>query len=202
MTPVFSSTMQYLVLNPTWTVPPTILKEDLIPEVRKNSQALAKKNIKVYDRQGNPMNTDSIDWTNNKVFSYTYRQDAGKSNALGVVKFMFPNSYGVYLHDTPSKELFERTERAFSSGCIRVQKPLDLAVYLLSDQPDYPAKEINRIIGTGITQTIMLKHKPEVYLLYLTSWVDDFGRLNFRNDIYSRDKRLIDALNSEPVFDL
>lgn len=202
MTPVFSATMQYLVFNPTWTVPPTILKEDLIPEIRKDKQTLANKNIKVYDNQGNQINADSIDWLSNKVFSYTYRQDAGKSNALGVVKFMFPNPYNVYLHDTPSKELFERTERAFSSGCIRVQKPLELAVYLLRNQPQYDIKHITKIIESGATQTVILKNRPEVYLLYLTAWIDDNGRLNFRKDIYNRDKKLIEALASKPVYDL
>ncbi len=202
MTPVFSSTMQYMVFNPTWTVPPTILKEDLIPEMQKDNQTLTKKNIKVYDSEGDLMFIDSIDWKSPKVFSYTYRQDAGITNALGVVKFMFPNPYNVYLHDTPSKELFDRTERAFSSGCIRVQKPLELATYLLSDQPKYNRKSIDNIIASGITQTVILKSKPEVYLLYLTAWVDDSGRINFRKDIYNRDKKLIEALYSKPVYDL
>ncbi len=201
-TPVFSSTMQYLVFNPSWTVPPTIIKEDLIPELRKNTQYLANKNIFVYDNQGKRLNADSIDWNSNKVYSYTYRQEPGKNNALGAVKFMFPNKYSIYLHDTPSKELFERTERAFSSGCIRVQQPLDLAAYLLREQSNFSIKEIKKIVETAKTQTIFLKSKPEVFLLYLTSWVDENGEFNFRKDIYERDKKLFIALSEKPVFDI
>ena len=202
MTPVFSSTMQYIVLNPTWTVPPTILREDLIPEIRKNKLALSQKNIKVYDQQGKPLDPDSVDWSDRQVFSYIYRQDAGQGNALGQVKFMFPNPFNVYLHDTPHKELFQRTERAFSSGCIRVQKPLELAEYLLRDQPEYSKGQIRRIIESGVTQTVMLKKRPEVFLLYLTAWVDGNGGINFRRDIYERDRKLIDALAATPVYDL
>ncbi len=201
-TPVFSSTMQYLVFNPTWTVPPTILKNDLIPEVRKNKGYLMQKNIFVYDASGSRLNPDSIDWKSNKVFSYTYRQEPGKQNALGVVKFMFPNSFNVYLHDTPSKELFEKTERAFSSGCIRVQKPLELAEYLLQDQPRWNKKAVQTVVESSVTQTVMLNSKPEVYLLYLTSWVDKAGQLNFRKDIYERDDILYKALIANPVYDL
>jgi len=202
MTPVFSSTMQYIVINPTWTVPPTILREDLIPEIRKNNLALTQKNIKVYDQQGKPLDSDSVDWSGSEVFSYIYRQDPGKGNALGQVKFMFPNPFNVYLHDTPNKELFQRTERAFSSGCIRVQKPLELAEYLLRDQPEYSAREIRRIIESGVTKTVMLNSKPDVFLLYLTAWVDGNGEMNFRRDIYGRDKKLIEALDAIPEYDL
>ena len=201
-TPVFSSTMQYIVFNPTWTVPPTILTNDLIPEIRKNKNYLTQKNINVYDAAGKKLNPDSIDWKSKKVISYTYRQEPGKQNALGVVKFMFPNNFNVYLHDTPSKELFEKTERAFSSGCIRVQKPLELAEYLLRDQSRWNKQFIQNVVESAITQTVMLNSKPEVYLLYLTAWVDDFGKLNFRKDIYERDENLYKALTADPVYDL
>ncbi len=199
MTPVFTATMQYLVLNSTWTVPPTILKKDIIPEIRKDRQTLTRKNIKVYDNSGNLIDTSKVDWTSHDVFSYTYRQDAGATNALGAVKFMFPNSYDVYLHDTPSKELFNQTDRAFSSGCIRVQKPLELAEYLLNDADKYSLEQLNKIIATGATQTVLLKEKPQVFLLYFTSWVDEDGTVNFRKDIYNRDAALIKALKQSPT---
>lgn len=201
-TPVFSSTMQYLVLNPTWTVPPTILSNDVLPEVRRNSSYLSSKNIFVYNQKGVKMNTDSIDWRNNKVLSYIYRQEPGKNNALGAVKFIFPNKFNVYLHDTPSRELFEKTERALSSGCIRVQKPLELAEFLLRDQPGYSLDDLKKITETSKTITVMLKKKPEVYLLYLTAWVNESGEVNFRKDIYSRDERLFKALQDDPVHDV
>ena len=202
MTPVFASTMQYIVLNPTWTVPPTILREDLIPEIRKNILALNQKNIRVYDQKGIYLNPDSVDWSDKQVYTYIYRQGPGMGNALGQVKFMFPNPFNVYLHDTPNKELFQRMERAFSSGCIRVQKPFELTQYLLRDQPEYSSQEIRRIVESGVTQTVMLKNRPEVFLLYLTAWVDDTGELNFRRDTYERDRKIIEALVARPEFDL
>lgn len=198
-TPVFSSTMQYIVFNPTWTVPPTILKNDLIPAVSKNSNYLKDKNIFVYDSKGAKVDQSLINWKSSEAMSYTYRQDPGKINSLGAVKFIFPNSDNVYLHDTPTKELFDKTERAFSSGCIRVQKPLELAELLLVDQPKWTKETINKTIETGATQTVYLSTKPEVFLLYLTSWVDDNGIINFRSDIYERDQNIYNALNEEPM---
>ncbi len=201
-TPVFSSTMQYIVFNPTWTVPPTILKNDLIPEIIKNKEYLTRKKIDVYNSFGEKLNPDSIDWKSKIVYSYTYRQEPGKDNALGLVKFVFPNKFNVYLHDTPGKELFNKTERAFSSGCIRVQQPLELAEYLLKDQKGYSLQELRKITETAKTQTVILCGKPEVYLLYLTTWVDDNSQINFRKDIYERDDRLYKALNAKPVYDI
>lgn len=201
-TPVFSSSLQYLVFNPTWTIPPTILKNDVIPEVRKKTSYLAQRNIFVYNNQGVKLNVDSIDWTSSKVYSFTYRQEPGKTNALGSVKFMFPNDFNVYLHDTPSKELFEKTERAFSSGCIRVHKPLELAEYLLRDHSGYSLSEIQKIVETSKTQTVILNRKPEVYLIYLTTWLNEHDVLNFRKDIYNRDERLYNALQDKPVYDI
>ncbi len=201
-TPVFSSTMQYLVLNPTWTVPPTILTKDVLPEVRKNKSYLTQKNIFVYNKSGNKLNIDSIDWRKDNVLDFTYRQEPGKSNALGAVKFIFPNKFNVYLHDTPSRELFDKTERAFSSGCIRVENPLELAEFLLRDKEGFSLKELQRIVETSKTVTVILKSLPEVYLLYLTTWVDNSGLINFRKDIYNRDQRLYNALQEKPEYDV
>ncbi|UCF90068.1 MAG: L,D-transpeptidase family protein, partial [Desulfobacterales bacterium] len=134
-TPVFRSDIKYLVLNPTWTVPPGILRKDILPAVKKNPNYLIERNINVIDRQGNIINQDAIDWSQypKKRFPYMLRQDPGPRNALGLIKIMFPNKHLVYLHDTPSRSLFEREDRTFSSGCIRVEKPFELAELLLDN---------------------------------------------------------------------
>lgn len=201
-TPVFSSTLDYVVFNPTWTIPPTILRNDVIPSIKRDSDYLNRNRIGVYNNRGVRLDPDTINWDRSDIYSFTYRQEPGRANALGLVKFMFPNSFSVYLHDTPARELFGRTERAFSSGCIRVDKPLELAGYLLQDQPGYSQADINRIIDSGITTTVMLNQKPQVYLIYLTTWVDDSGRIQFRKDIYNRDERLYKALREKPVYDI
>jgi murein L,D-transpeptidase YcbB/YkuD len=201
-TPVFRSLMEYLEINPTWTVPPTILKNDLIPAIRKNVSYLAEKRISVFSQDGKNLNPDSVNWNSNSVFSYTYRQEPGKSNALGSIKFMFPNSYSVYLHDTPSRELFNKTERAFSSGCIRVEKPIELAELLLENQEKWSQASIRKVIETNKTQTVRLTRKPDVYLLYWTAWVDQEGRPHFSKDLYDRDQSVYNALKSKPVYDV
>ncbi|MEQ9188130.1 MAG: L,D-transpeptidase family protein [Cryomorphaceae bacterium] len=196
-TPVFSSTMQYIVLNPTWTVPPTILNNDVLPAVRKDVEYLNTKGLQVLDNNGNALDPSTIDWNSPSVKSYTYRQPAGKNNALGAVKFMFPNSFNIYLHDTPSKELFSKSERAFSSGCIRVENPLDLAKHLIKSDGFWTDDAIDIAVKSGKTQTIPIKEKPMVYLLYWTAWTSPDGLVQFRKDIYNRDRKLIEALNED-----
>ena len=204
-TPVFSSKMTYIVLNPYWTVPPTILFNDILPELKKNPGYLSTKNIKVLDGYGSDasvLDPYSIDWSqlSQNYFPYVLRQDPGPTNALGVVKFMFPNKYNIYMHDTPSKELFNRADRAFSSGCIRVEKPLELAQYLLSTDPNWDMSKIQSTIKSGEEQTIVLKKPINVHILYLTSWVEN-GQAHFRKDLYERDQPVLNALLSEaPTF--
>ncbi|NJN45947.1 MAG: L,D-transpeptidase family protein [Candidatus Competibacteraceae bacterium] len=128
-----------------------------------------------------------------KNFPYRLRQDPGPSNALGRVKFMFPNPYSVYLHDTPSRSLFARDQRTFSSGCIRVAEPIELAEYLLKDDPRWNRKKILSATRGKQQRTVHLAEKIPVYLLYWTAWVDEDGTVNFRDDIYQRDRRLTRA---------
>jgi len=134
-TPIFKSAIDHVVLNPTWTVPPTILDKDVLPAVKKDRGYLAKHGLEVIDRSGRPVPVASIDFSrySGRNFPYMIRQGAGDDNALGQVKIMFPNPYLVYLHDTPSKALFDKDERAFSSGCIRTERPLELVELLLAD---------------------------------------------------------------------
>ncbi len=200
-TPVFSGKMTYMVVNPTWTVPPTILFNDLIPAVQKDITYLANKNMKVLTNSDGvltPVDPNTIDWASmsRDYFPYTVRQEPGPDNALGAVKFMFPNPYNIYIHDTPSRELFNRTERIFSSGCIRLNKPMEFAQYLIGNEPG--RKEILRkAIETGNEQTIILIEPVTVHIQYLTSWVEN-GMINFRRDIYERDSDVLKALKSGP----
>lgn len=192
-TPVFNAAMSYLVFSPTWTIPPTILKNDVLPSVRKNSAYLAEKNMRVLDHSGNTIDPHTINWEkiSGPDFPYLIRQEPGPSNPLGSVKFMFPNEYDVYIHDTPSKELFYREDRALSSGCIRIQKPYELAQLLLNDQPLWTDERIRSAMQQNQEQLVQLNRKIPVIILYLTCWTDSNRRENIRNDIYSRDAELL-----------
>ena len=195
-TPIFRSDLSYLVFNPTWTVPPGILANDILPAQRRNPSYLEKKGLRVIDSAGRVVPTSSIDWahTTPKNFRYQIRQDPGPDNSLGRVKFMFPNAYSVYLHDTPHRELFEKDARAFSSGCIRVQNPLDLAALLLEGQSGWDRAAIDGAVQAGTTRTVTLAHKIPVLLSYWTAWTDSEGRLQLRSDVYGRDPRVAAGL--------
>lgn len=188
-TPLFRSEITYLVLNPTWTVPPTILKNDILPAQRRDPSYLERKGLRVIDASGRVVPTASIDWahTTAKNFRYALRQDPGPDNALGRIKFMFPNSYSVYMHDTPTQSIFERSTRAESSGCIRIENPLELATLLLEGQPGWDRAALERAIAEGRTRSLTLEHRVPVLLAYWTAWVDLEGRLQLRSDVYDRD---------------
>ena len=191
-TPIFKSSMKYLVFNPTWTVPPTILRQDILPRVREDPGYLASKNIAVIDNSGAVIDPFDIDWPNLRGFPYRLVQGPGPTNALGLVKFIFPNEHFVFLHDTPSQALFERQDRAFSSGCIRVESPFDLASLLLGEEWDL--ERIDAVIQSEVTQTVFLEEPLAVMLLYWTAEVDDDGRVFFLPDVYARDQLVIDGL--------
>lgn len=193
-TPVFKSQITYLTLNPTWTVPPTILKNDILPKVRKNPSYLAANRIRVLDTQGNPRAAASVDW--NHPRGIVLRQDAGPGNSLGRVVIRFPNDYAVYLHDTPHQELFAREQRANSSGCIRVERPRELVELLLDDPARWDRTAIDRAIDTGKTRTVMLPRPVPLLLAYWTVDLRDGGRVGFRPDIYQRDAPVLRALDS------
>jgi murein L,D-transpeptidase YcbB/YkuD len=194
-TPVFSATMTYLVFNPTWTVPPTILRDDILPEVRRNAGYLDEQRIDVFDAAGVRVDPATVDWSSAAARGLRLVQGAGAANALGRVKFMFPNEYSVYLHDTPSRALFERDSRAFSSGCIRVEQPLELAERLLG--LGWDRARIEATIASGRTETVFLDDPMAVLLLYWTAEVDADGGVSFFPDLYGRDAALIEAL-AEP----
>jgi hypothetical protein len=151
--------MTYLVVNPDWTVPPTILRNDSLPAIKRDRAYLDKQRMDVIERNGRVVDPSTIDWNNitAKNFPYMLRQRPGPTNALGRIKFMFPNEHFVFLHDTPSRELFNRDERAFSSGCIRVEHPFELAEILLRGDPKWTPAEVERVLKSEKTQTISLQ---------------------------------------------
>ena len=207
-TPIFRSEINYLVFNPTWTVPPGIILNDILPAAKRDPASITRKGLKVLDANGRELNPESIDWSRftSGHIPYTLRQDPGPSNALGRVKLMFPNPYLVYLHDTPSQALFERAERTFSSGCVRVERALELAELVLDDPDRWNKDAIARVLALGQPQNVTLRQKIPVLLTYWTSWVDPQGRMNFRHDIYGQDAKWAQALDEEfkvrarPVF--
>jgi murein L,D-transpeptidase YcbB/YkuD len=195
-TPIFRDSISYLVFNPTWTVPPGILARDMLPRLKRGGLPALPTGMRVLNRSGRVVDASRIDWSRYSASSFPFilRQDPGPANALGRVKFMFPNRYLVYLHDTPSRQLLDETARAFSSGCIRVERPFELAALLLEDV-GWTMDSITRAVDSRRTRTVNLRRRIPVLLLYWTAWVDDEGRMNFRDDIYGRDARLARALD-------
>ncbi|WP_235937736.1 L,D-transpeptidase family protein [Marinobacter caseinilyticus] len=202
-TPVFSDSIRYLVFNPTWTVPGKLIIEDKLPEIIRDPTYLQRLGFSIYRGWGaerQRVDPGGIDWraTSASRFPYQLVQAPGPMNALGQVKFMFPNKFDVYLHDTPSRDLFRKSERSFSSGCIRVEEPLELAAHLLAlaGDPGWGAGRIEETVRSKRTVTVNLKKPIPVHLEYWTAWSDDNGQPQFRKDIYERDERLYRALTS------
>jgi len=189
---VLSAKMTYLELNPYWNVPDSIATKEILPKIKKNPEYLAGKNIKMFRNwsdQGKGIDPKKIDWSRigTKKFPYRLRQEPGPGNPLGRIKFIFPNECEIYLHDTPTRNLFGRQRRDFSHGCIRVEKPIELAAYLLKDKDTWTHKKILTEIRKGKRQVVMLSNLFDVHIFYGTAWVDSEGILQFRNDIYHID---------------
>lgn len=197
-TPVFRAEIDHIVLNPTWTVPSGILRGDIFPKLRRDDLSyLTSRNMQVLSRQGQVQNAAAIDWPKamkTRPFPYILRQPPGDNNALGRIKFMFPNPHAVYLHDTPSKHLFDRSSRAFSSGCVRVQDPFGLAKILLENPEVWTDEKFAHIRETDAVTRVNLPEKWPLYLMYWTAGVDETGNIYFREDIYKRDAKLLEAL--------
>lgn len=196
-TPEYRSEITYLVFNPTWTVPPTIIRNDILPAARRDPYSITRRGLKVLDSSGTVIDPGSVDWSrfSSGHIPYTLRQDPGPGNALGRVKFMFPNPYNVYLHDTPSKSLFDKDTRTTSSGCVRVEQPFELARLLLDDPATWNDATIAATIARGEIQNVTLRRPVPVILAYWTAWVDPAGVVNFRRDVYGRDAAWAKALD-------
>ncbi|MDX2454445.1 L,D-transpeptidase family protein [Desulfosarcina sp.] len=197
--PVFSANMTYLVVNPYWNVPTSIAVEDILPELQKDVAYLAQRGIRVLQNWGldaPEVDPATVDWHayHANRFPFRLRQDPGPNNALGRIKFMFPNPFAVYLHDTPNRSLFKRVQRDFSSGCIRVEAPFVLADFVLAGDQRWTPDALTEAIENGETRTIRLKQPVSVHLLYMTAWADETGVIQFRRDIYDRDRELDRAI--------
>jgi murein L,D-transpeptidase YcbB/YkuD len=202
-TPVFSADLQYLEINPYWNVPQKIAVEDILPKIKQNPEYLIRKHFKVFKdwRAGAPeIDPLTVDWSKvtKRNFRFKLRKEPGPSNDLGRIKFMMPNRFAVYLHDTPNRKLFKKNYRSYSSGCIRLEKPIELAEYLLKDDPKWTYRNILRAVDSEQNRIVRLKKAVPVHLLYWTAWVDRKGVVNFRKDIYKRDPRLDMALKERP----
>lgn len=200
---LFAGRMTYLELNPYWNVPESIAVEELIPKLRKNPQYLAPQGMRILDgwsEKAREINPGTIDWesVDPEKFRYRFRQDPGPKNPLGRIKFMFINEFNIYLHDTPSRALFERTRRTFSHGCIRIEKPIELAAYLLRGEMGWSKETILTEIAKKKRQVVKLPRPVPVYIFYMTAWPDRDGFLHFRRDIYKRDRALEKAMGGSP----
>jgi murein L,D-transpeptidase YcbB/YkuD len=200
-TPVFSDTIRYLDFNPFWNVPPSIAMNEYLPELRKNPRHLVERHIRLFSSWSSDaveIDSTSIDWqtiSRSQMARYKLRQDPGPWNALGSVKFVFPNHYSVYLHDTPAHDLFSQTSRSFSHGCIRVSKPLDLARFSLDENgAEWSLERIEQIVALGERKILRISPPLAVHVTYQTVWVDNERNIYFNSDIYGRDAKLIKVL--------
>ncbi|MEA2117984.1 L,D-transpeptidase family protein [Halovibrio sp. HP20-50] len=189
-TPIIHSTISHLTINPSWTIPPTIMREDVLPKVRADSGYLARKNIQVISSSGEQLVAEEVDWQ--RPGSLMLRQVAGPSNPLGRVVVRFPNDDMIYLHDTPARGLFNRHQRALSSGCVRVEGVAELAQMLLEDAGSH--YQMSSLLKRGSDQNVRLPQRIPIALHYLTAWPNAQGEVEFRPDVYRRDARLLAAL--------
>jgi L,D-transpeptidase YcbB len=189
-TPLFSDQMETVVFSPYWNVPETIALEETAPAVARDPGFLARNNMEVVDARGRVVSPDSLPWADESALrAYRFRQRPGADNALGFVKFLFPNEHAVYLHDTPADALFKRIGRAFSHGCVRVEEPERLAEYVLRDQPEWTPEAIRTAMRSGEERHVKLREPIPIYIIYMTAWVDEKGGLHFQDDVYGYDAR-------------
>jgi L,D-transpeptidase YcbB len=198
-TPIFKSLITYVVFNPTWTIPPTILVKDKLPVIKRDPGYLKRNNIRVIDARGREVDPYAVNWSQygaGRMPPYQLRQDPGEDNALGLVKIMFPNPHMVYLHDTPAKSLFDKDERTFSSGCIRVEKAFELAERVLNEPAQWTQQTMAEVVATKKMRTVNLAKPVPVLILYWTAQPRPDGQVIFRNDVYGRDPPTLAALDA------
>ena len=199
-TPMFSDSITYLVFNPIWELPPEIAKNEVLASIQKDPEYLAKNHLRLYERHGRgkrEVDPATVDWERitPEEFGFAVKQDPGPDNSIGHVKFMCPNQFAVYLHDTPAASLFTATERDYSHGCVRVERPLELALYLLRGKAGWDSARIAAAFDTLRNKVVQLPEPVPVHILYWTAWVDDRGVAQFRRDVYAVDSLLTDALS-------
>ena len=186
--PIMQTKATEINFNPFWTVPPSLIKKDLIPKMKADPNYLTDEKIRVFNKEGQEVPPSSIDWNTDEATHYKYRQDTGADlNSLGFVRINIPNPYGVYMHDTPSKGIFGDDFRFVSSGCVRVQDVRDYVAWLLKDTPGWGRDQIDAVIRSGDRQDVKLTQPVNVYWIYVTAWATPDGVVQFRQDIYQRD---------------
>ena len=203
-TPVFSSSMTYLDFNPFWNVPRKLAVEDILPKINKDPAYIDQQGFRIFSgwsKDAVELSPDAVDWVSfsKDHFPIRLQQNPGPKNALGRIKFMFPNQYAVYLHDTPAKGLFNSVSRSFSSGCIRVEDPATLAAFVLEGMEGWDREKIEMHLDDGQRQVVRLQRPIPIHLLYWTAWSDANGMVFFREDIYERDVPLMRALKEKPA---
>jgi murein L,D-transpeptidase YcbB/YkuD len=197
-TPVFSGKMTYIEMNPYWNVPHSIATEETLKKIRQNPEFFAKENMRVFTagQNGEEVSPATIDWSQHSEnnFPYRLRQEPGPRNPLGRIKFMFPNKHSVYLHDTSDPQLFRKERREFSHGCIRIEKPMEMAAFVMRGSKEWPIEKIKAVLKTKETTVANLPKPIPVHILYFTAWGNGDGATHFLEDIYRRDERLDRAL--------
>ena len=189
-TPLFSDNMTYVVFSPYWNIPESILREETLPRVAEDPDYLARNNMEVVGTSGEPVDASEIDWADEEsTKGLRFRQAPGPENALGLVKFIFPNHFSVYLHDTPGDALFKKHQRALSHGCVRVEQPVALAEYVLADRGSWTSPRITEAMHSKEEQSVTLKKPLPVHIGYWTAWVNEDGDVTFTDDPYGLDRK-------------
>ncbi len=189
-TPLFSDRMTYVVFSPYWNIPESILREETLPRLAEDPEYLVRNNMEVVGTSGEVVDAASVDWTDEEsIKGLRFRQAPGPENALGLVKFIFPNNFSVYLHDTPGDALFNKEQRTLSHGCVRVEKPVALAEYVLADRGGWTEPRITKAMHAKEEQTVKLKEPLPVHIGYWTAWVEQDGRVTFADDPYGLDRK-------------
>ncbi|MEO0865867.1 MAG: L,D-transpeptidase family protein, partial [Pseudomonadota bacterium] len=198
-TPEFSDVMEFMVINPSWYVPRSIVTKEYLPALKRNPYAV--KHIEITDSRGRKVNRGAVNFSQYtaKTFPFAMRQPPSRGNALGLVKFMFPNVYNIYLHDTPAKNLFGREVRAYSHGCVRLADPFDFAYHLLAKQEGQPEAYFQSVLATGRETKVDLKQPVPVHIIYRTAFTTPKGHTQYRRDVYGRDAKVWRALSNAGV---
>ncbi|MCZ0811045.1 MAG: L,D-transpeptidase family protein [Pseudomonadota bacterium] len=197
--PEFSDVMDHMVINPTWHVPRSIAVNEYLPQMQRNRNAVS--HLRLYNSRGQQVSRGAVNFNayNARTFPFAIKQPPSQRNALGLVKFMFPNKYNIYLHDTPAKDLFEREKRDYSHGCIRVQKPFELAYELLAPQEADPKGKFHSVLDAGREKRVDLEREVPVHIIYRTAFTSAKGHMQYRRDVYGRDAKIWDALGKAGV---
>ncbi|MEM1376322.1 MAG: L,D-transpeptidase family protein [Pseudomonadota bacterium] len=186
-TPILSSKVHQIILNPYWTAPKSIIRKDIIPLMRKDPTYLTRNKIRLFDNSGNEVPPEVVDWSTEEAVALRFRQDPGKINAMSSTKIDFYNPHAVYLHDTPQQSLFGQFLRFESSGCVRVHNIRELSSWILETEPGWDRRQIERVIDTGVNTEIPVQVQVPIYMVYVSAWSNNAGVVHFRDDIYARD---------------